>query len=103
MGSTPTIAASVRKAQPGSPPTTVDGLSTDCRRALRLWCHIRSARVSTSWGTQAMTVFGDRALRELSDPAALGALLAGEAGDSRVRTMLAAAYDLSAARIDQIS
>jgi len=50
-----------------------------------------------------MTVFGDRALRELSDPAALRALFAGEPGDTRVRTMLAAAYDLSAARIDQIS
>jgi hypothetical protein len=52
-----------------------------------------------------MTVFGDRALRELSDPDALGALLlpAGDAAGTRVRTMLAATYDLSAARIDQVS
>jgi hypothetical protein len=52
-----------------------------------------------------MTVFGDRALRELSDPAALGALLlpAGDTTGSRVRTMLAASYDLSAARVDQVS
>jgi len=51
-----------------------------------------------------MTVFGDRALRELSDPGTLGALLlpSGDA-DGRVRTMLGATYDLSAARIDRVS
>lgn len=52
-----------------------------------------------------MTVFGDRALRELSDPDVLGSLLlpADDVAGSRVRTMLAATYDLSAARIDQVS
>ena len=46
-----------------------------------------------------MTAFRDRALLELSDPAALSALLSP---DGRVRTLLAASYDLSAARLDQI-
>jgi hypothetical protein len=52
-----------------------------------------------------MTAFRDRALLALSDPAALEALLspAGGSGDRLVRTMLAASYDLSAARIDTIS
>jgi len=52
-----------------------------------------------------MTVFRDRALLALSDPSALDALLspAGDSGDQRLRTMLAAAYDLSAARVDSIS
>jgi hypothetical protein len=51
-----------------------------------------------------VTAFRDRALLELSDPAALGAALlpAGDSGDERVRTMVAATYDLSAARIDQV-
>jgi hypothetical protein len=51
-----------------------------------------------------MTVFGDRALRELSDPAALGSLLlpSGDA-DGRVRTMLGTTYDLSVARIDHVT
>jgi hypothetical protein len=51
-----------------------------------------------------VTGFRDRVLLELSDPAALGAALApaGGSGDGRVRTILAAAYDLSAARIDQV-
>jgi len=51
-----------------------------------------------------MTVFGDRVLRELSDPATLGALVlpAGDA-DGRIRTMLEATYDLSAVRVDQVS
>ena len=51
-----------------------------------------------------MTAFRDRALLELSDPAALGAALApaDHTGDGRVRTILAATYDLSAARIDQV-
>src|SRR6476469_762227 len=50
-----------------------------------------------------MTAFGDHALRVLSDPAALGGLLrpAGDAG-GRVRTMLGATYDLTAARIDRV-
>lgn len=51
-----------------------------------------------------MTAFSDRALLELSDPAAFGAALAPAdgSGDGRVRTILAATYDLSAARIDQV-
>lgn len=50
-----------------------------------------------------MTGFGDRALRELSDPATFGGLLLpSEDADSRVRTMLGATYDLSAARVDQV-
>jgi hypothetical protein len=50
-----------------------------------------------------MTVFGDHALRVLSDPATLGGLLrpSGDAG-GRVRTMLGATYDLTAARIDRV-
>jgi hypothetical protein len=51
-----------------------------------------------------MAAFRDRALLELSDPAALGALLSptGDAGDGPARTLLNACYDLSAARIDQV-
>lgn len=49
--------------------------------------------------------FRDGALLALSDPAALGALLlpGGDTDAGRVRTMLAATYDLSAARIDQVT
>ncbi|WP_145969024.1 hypothetical protein [Streptomyces hyaluromycini] len=52
-----------------------------------------------------MTAFRDRALLALSDPAALGALLSptDASGEQRVRTMLAATYDLSAARVDTVS
>lgn len=52
-----------------------------------------------------MATFRDRALLQLSDAAALGALLlpVGDADGERVRTMLAATYDLSAVRIDQVS
>jgi hypothetical protein len=51
-----------------------------------------------------VTAFRDKVLLELSDPAALGAALtpADNSGDGRVRTILAATYDLSAARIDQV-
>jgi len=50
-----------------------------------------------------MTVFGDRALRELSDPATLVTLLLPSDGaDDRIRTMLGATYDLTAARIDRV-
>jgi hypothetical protein len=50
-----------------------------------------------------MTVFGDRALRKLSDPATLGGLLLPSGDDDgRVRTMLGATYDLTAARIDRV-
>ncbi|MFG1997548.1 hypothetical protein ACGFNU_00180 [Spirillospora sp. NPDC048911] len=52
-----------------------------------------------------MTSFRDRVLLQLSDPAALGALLrpAGDTGHQLVNTVLAAAYDLSAVRIDQVT
>jgi hypothetical protein len=51
-----------------------------------------------------MATFRDRVLLELSDAAQLGALLlpAGDTAGSRVRTMLAASYDLSAARVDSV-
>jgi hypothetical protein len=51
-----------------------------------------------------VTSFRDSALLQLSDPAAFGAALAPAdgSGDGRVRTILAAAYDLSATRIDQV-
>ncbi|MFL6118350.1 hypothetical protein [Actinophytocola sp.] len=51
-----------------------------------------------------MTVFGDRVLRELSDPGTLGTLLLPSAdADGKVRTMLGATYDLTAVRIDGVS
>ena len=52
-----------------------------------------------------MSTFRDRVLLELSDAAQLGALLlpAGDSAAERVRTMLAASYDLAAARIDSVS
>ena len=51
-----------------------------------------------------MTAFRDRALLALSDPATLAALLAPAdgSGAERIRTMLAATYDLSAARVDSV-
>jgi hypothetical protein len=49
--------------------------------------------------------FKDRALLRLSDPAVLGELLLppGDTGGDGVRTMLAATYDLSAARVDRVT
>jgi hypothetical protein len=50
-----------------------------------------------------MASLRDRALLRLSDPARLAALLAdGDPDRQRVRTMLAATYDLSAARIEAV-
>lgn len=52
-----------------------------------------------------MTPFRDRTLLQLSDPAAFRALLlpAGESERRLLRTVLAATYDLSAVRIDQVT
>jgi len=51
-----------------------------------------------------MTTFRDRVMLGLSDPAALRTLLkpAGDTAGRTLRTLLAATYDLSAARIDQV-
>ena len=51
-----------------------------------------------------MASFRDQALLALSDPAQLEARLlpAGDTDGQRIRTMLAATYDLSAARVDRI-
>ena len=51
-----------------------------------------------------MASFRDRVLLELSDTTRLGALLlpAGDTIGARVQTMLAASYDLSAARVDRV-
>ena len=51
-----------------------------------------------------MAAFRDRALLQLSDPATLAGLLlpAGDTDGNNIRTMLAASYDLSATRIDQV-
>jgi hypothetical protein len=55
-------------------------------------------------GGIGMAVFRDRVLLELSDAARIGALVlpAGDDQGRHVRTMLAATYDLSAVRIDQV-
>lgn len=52
-----------------------------------------------------MSAFRDRVLLDVSDPAALGTLLlpADDTDGGLVRTMLAATYDLSAARIDGVT
>ncbi|MEV5847072.1 hypothetical protein AB0M32_34410 [Streptomyces sp. NPDC051985] len=51
-----------------------------------------------------MTSFRDQTMLELGDPAAFGALLlpAEDTDRQLIRTMLAAAYDLSAVRVDQV-
>jgi hypothetical protein len=52
-----------------------------------------------------MAGFRDRALLALSDPGTLAGLLlpSGDTTGARVRTLLAATYDLSAARVDTVS
>jgi len=52
-----------------------------------------------------MAAFRDRTLLRLSDPAVLGELLLppGDTDGAGVRTMLAATYDLSAARVDRVT